>query len=55
MKMYEKYVRKIDYDSISEQSRDTLKRFRRMRLKVKAVSLGAGVISLAAIWLLVLN
>jgi hypothetical protein len=55
MKIYEKYVRKFNYGTLSEESKDAIKRFKRARIKIRAVSLCAGILSVAAVWLLVIN
>lgn len=55
MKTYEKFIRKTDYRSISDESKDALRRFRRVRTEVKALSLAAGLVSVILVWLLVVN
>ncbi|MEM0155385.1 MAG: hypothetical protein QW597_02125 [Thermoplasmataceae archaeon] len=55
MKTYEKYVKKFDYRTLPDESKDAIKKFTRAKLKIRAVTLCAGIVSVAAVWLLVIN
>ena len=55
MKTYEKFIRKPDYGLITDESRDALRRFRRVRAGIKAITLAGGLVSVAIVWLLVVN
>ena len=55
MKTYDKFIRKPDYRSMSDESRNALKRFRRVRAEIRVFSLVAGLASVAIVWFLVVN